>query len=212
MSPRALTHEQAWELIPWIANERIGGDEREAALAHLSECASCRDELDAQQRLRTLMRQPRNIDYSPGPSLQKLLWRLDEVGDARNVMPPARAQRARPAHRWPRWMALAQAAAIAALAVALMFQVLGRSAPAYRTVTEPRPGNAALRIVFAPDTTVRDMQRLLSAAGTLIVDGPSPAGVYSLALPPGAGTEAAERAAEDLRSAPQVLFVEAQPP
>jgi hypothetical protein len=211
VSPRPLSHEQAWALIPWIANESIEGDEREAALAHLSACASCRGELDAQQRLRSLMRQPGSIDYSPGPSLQKLLWRLDEVGDARNAMPP-REQRTRPPHRWPRWIALAQAAAIAALAVALMFQVLGRSAPLYRTVTEPRAGGAALRIVFAPDATARDMQRLLSATGAIIVDGPSPAGVYSLALPRDTDPEGAERAAQRLRAAREVVFVEAQPP
>jgi hypothetical protein len=64
-----------------------------------------------------------------------------------------------------------------------------------------------VRAVFASATTVEDLHRIARAAGVRIVDGPSEAGVYTLALDstaPGSMDEALDR----LRGDPRVRFAE----
>jgi anti-sigma factor RsiW len=51
MSPRIPdTHAEAWALLPWLANGRLGAEDREWVEAHVAGCAECRAEL-ASQRL-----------------------------------------------------------------------------------------------------------------------------------------------------------------
>jgi anti-sigma factor RsiW len=216
--PRIHTHAEAWDMIPWLVTGNLPPGERAALDEHLRGCETCRCELDAQQQLRDVMRQQDNVDYAPGPSLQKLMWRLDEIAAeppaAAGAQPAGKAPPARRRHatRWPGWLLGLQAAVIAILAVAVLFQAMERGTPLYRTVTEPRPAGADLRILFVPGTTARQIQLLLDASGTVIVGGPGPAGVYSLALAQGVPRSSASRAAETLRAQPEVLFVEVQPP
>jgi hypothetical protein len=57
MSPRIPdTHAEAWALLPWLANGRIAGEEREWVEAHVHTCAECRAELAAQRMISSGMR------------------------------------------------------------------------------------------------------------------------------------------------------------
>lgn len=86
----------------------------------------------------------------------------------------------------------------------------GRDTGPFRTLADdPVPaagGEAALlRVLFTDRTREREIRGALISVGGRIVDGPSPTGVYTVAVE-GAAEGAA--ALETLRSLPQVLFAE----
>lgn len=82
--------------------------------------------------------------------------------------------------------------------------------PGYRTLAAPAPPatgeGLAVRAVFSPTASERELRRLLLAAGARFAGGPSPAGVYTLEI---AGDEAAAAAALALlRRDPHVELAE----
>jgi len=90
----------------------------------------------------------------------------------------------------------------------------------YRTLSEaPAPVAAgAIRVVFAPATSVDALQSLLLSLRLVIVAGPTPAGVYTLAPSfAGGGSAAPAEAAPattlaQLRARPEVRFAESLAP
>jgi RNA polymerase sigma-70 factor (ECF subfamily) len=84
-------------------------------------------------------------------------------------------------------------------------QPVEASAP-YRTVTESTPEikGAVIHVVFAPDLDAREREEILQEAGLKIVGGPTPAGLYSLALRD--GVESVRSSLERLRRNPPVRF------
>jgi hypothetical protein len=86
------------------------------------------------------------------------------------------------------------------------------AAPAgpFRTLSDD-PGQAAagdpvlLRVLFTDRTREREIRGALISVGGRIVDGPSPTGVYTVAVD---GAAEATAALETLRSLPQVLLAE----
>jgi hypothetical protein len=132
------------------------------------------------------------VDYAPGASLQKLWTR---IGDAEVAAAPSRASNARSAAfrgvvrpRFAQWLAAAvviEAIAITFLAVRASHPPIANVSPppAYRTVTttEIVPQTAVLRVVFAADLSVNEMNSLLHGQRLDIVGGPTSAGVYTLA-------------------------------
>ncbi|HSL83736.1 MAG TPA: zf-HC2 domain-containing protein [Thermoanaerobaculia bacterium] len=89
----------------------------------------------------------------------------------------------------------------------------GATAPAagtFRTLSDAPAAPAAweatlLRVVFADQTREREIRGALIAVGGRIVDGPSPTGVYTVAVEASGDPEAVLRS---LRSFSQVLFAE----
>jgi hypothetical protein len=81
---------------------------------------------------------------------------------------------------------LAQAAAIAAIAFALLNVLEEVNAPRYRTLTESSTPIAAsastLRVVFADDATSARIQGLLDRIGGTISAGPTASNVYTVEL------------------------------
>jgi Putative zinc-finger len=187
-------HDECWELLPWLANERLGARETARVEVHLRECAACRDELQLQQRLRKAIREQDAVVLAPQTSLQKLMQRIDAAEatndelDAAHSVPQAAAlpRRWRPDRAG--WLAVAagvQGVAIAALLSALWWQsneVL--NAPRYKTETsiQPVPQGAVIRVVFAERATLDDVKQMLRSIDAQIIAGPSEAGVYTLGL------------------------------
>lgn len=54
---RDLTHQEASELLPWLANGTLSDDERQLVDAHLRDCEHCRQDLEQHSSLAGLMRQ-----------------------------------------------------------------------------------------------------------------------------------------------------------
>lgn len=215
MSARVLRfagsqHHQAERLLPWLVNGTLDADEREQVVRHVDGCAHCQRELAAQHALHDVCAVPAPA-IDPLPSFLRLRRRLRAPPRA---LPPASSpwRAARTAWVTAPWWLRGAVAAQCALLLALAGAWLGHEEPAarYRTLGDssamvvPAVGEARLVVVFEPGISQARTQQLLRASQARIVDGPSDAGAYVLAM-------AAARAAtvcDALRAAPGVRLVE----
>jgi hypothetical protein len=193
-------HEQYWELIPWVVNGRASDADERSLLAHVDDCTECREELDRHRELHKHMRGNDDVIAAPNASLQKLLGQID----AQSAQPLAKAYRIkRP------WLVAAlwiQLVAIATLTGAL-FRSSAPPEPAYTTLSTPETidGRAAVRVVFAPDASLNQINQLLRSVECDIIAGPSEAGVYTLAT---AAEQDVQGIITQLRERSEVLFAE----
>jgi anti-sigma factor RsiW len=193
-------HEQCWELIPWVVNGRADDVEERSVLAHAEECSECREELARHRELHKHMRGNDDVIAAPNASLQKLLGQIDaqatpEVAKTYRIKRP--------------WLVAAlwlQLVAIATLAGAL-FRSAAPPEPEYMTLSTPeiQDRRAAVRVVFAPDASLNQINQLLRSVECDIVAGPSEAGVYTLAA---AANQDVQQIIATLRDHSEVLFAE----
>lgn len=200
MHPPHSNHEQCWELIPWIVNGRASDAEERSVLAHVEGCAECRDELDRHRQLQKHMRGSDDVIAAPNASWQKLQAQID-VQSAPAVVKAYRIRRP--------WLVAAlwiQLVAIATLAGAL-FRSSAPTDPVYTTLStvETPDRRAAVRVVFAPEAPLNRINQLLRSVGCDIIDGPSEAGVYTLAT---AADKDVQQIITQLRGHSEVLFAE----
>lgn len=195
-------HEEAQRLLPWLVNGRLDADEASWLNSHVEGCVDCRRDIEA---LRSL--QAHCLRAPPAAGNADAGWKR-----MRTRLDPQQASAARPrlAARWharPRWQPVllaAQAALIAALALALWRVPREASQLAgYRTLGAATPV-AQLVVVFDGDVREARLRRLLQATGARIVDGPNAAGAYTLAVSP---TRVAS-VRDALQSSPDVVLVE----
>jgi hypothetical protein len=223
----ADSHEQVLALIPWVVNGTATAEQVAAARAHVAQCADCRSEYDRQSRLYGVMHEEGSVVFPAEHSFQKLIARIDaaeasiEADPAAVPAPAASVPRRRPVTsgvRVVQWLA----AAVIVQAVGLGFSAwLWHSrAPLYETLTQApveHHNDAVVRIIFAPNVTLAELQSVLHAAGAQIASGPTDTGLYTLAL----ATHAREGEAPlaplaariaQLRASPDVQFVLPLPP
>jgi Putative zinc-finger len=81
-----------------LVDGELSHDQRERALAHLTRCAECRAEVDAERRVKAVIRE--QTVPSPSPDLVASLLRLAEPGDP---LPPDRVPFPGPARRTAGW-------------------------------------------------------------------------------------------------------------
>jgi len=213
MSGRVLrfegsAHSETDRLLPWFVNDTLEHDERVLVEHHLAECAHCRGEVATLRQLQTL-----HADAAPAAdasaSFQRLRGRLRARGTAQRT---SRWQSVR--RGWtltPPWLRSAvavQAVVVLVLAVALIgpdrqdarYRTLGDAAPAVTLQEDVRQ----LVVVFDPRISQAQMRQLLRASQARIIDGPSDAGAYVLAVP----AARASSIRDALRAAPGVTMVE----
>lgn len=170
-----LPHSRALELLPWLVNGTLAGDEREGVEQHARACIACRRELKEQQRLHAAVRARRTVDVSAEAGFDRLSAELDTAGNAARPRWRARYAAAAP-------FAIAAAAGMAVLAILLWLTPLPKvDGNDYSTLADaPAADVALLDIVFADDTTATEIQSLLDGIGGEIVAGPSDLGRYSV--------------------------------
>lgn len=174
----AATHQTVQPLLPWLLAGTLDSAEQAMVEQHVQGCAQCQADLAWQRRLRSAAPAPEGA-FDADRALAQLLPRLGpqtpRVGVLERWRKAAAANNA-----WLKWAAAAQLAAIAVLALQLAdhadadYRALGAAAHA--------DGNAV--VMFRPETTERDMRRILQASGARVVDGPTVTDAYVLALPP----------------------------
>ncbi len=218
VSSREL-HDKVWELLPWVVNGRLARDDEDWVARHIEECADCRSEMQAQERLQSVLVNDARVEYAPRASFQKLATRIEELERQMPEASPAetiRVARPRvPSPRLPRWLLAAlagQGAVVVALAVLVAWQNMDRMmAPRFQTLTtEPNAATIRgnLRLVLAPSVTVVDLRKLLGSVNAQIVAGPTDAGVWTLAVPYAASSAEFTSAIERLRADAHVALAE----
>jgi hypothetical protein len=211
-------HEEAWELLPWLVNGSLAPDEQARVSRHVEECEECRREIDLQTGIQAALEGDARIEYAPQPSYQKLIGRIEELeraapeGEAPRL---PRVSRPAPGAGMPRWLTgvlATQGAFVLALALLVGWQSFERFlAPNYQTLTSAEPSTSLrgnLRVVLAPDVTVREFGALLGSMGARVVAGPTDAGAWTLAIPYAAESPKFEAALRQLRLDPRILLAE----
>jgi hypothetical protein len=214
-------------LLPWLVTGQLAADEAARVEAHVNTCPLCRADLEQQRNLRDCLRADDRVEYSPQPSLQRLMSRIDELdrelpaaasaGHGGTGAPVAGASSAG-TQRWApaRW--LVAALIVQTMGLGLLSTLLWGRSPlvangtaTYQTLTTPPAlvdGATVprLRVVFAPATPVDAMASLLRGVHASIVSGPTDAGAYALALAP--SHSSIEASLAQLRADPRVVFAE----
>jgi putative zinc finger protein len=187
MARRPSRHEEAWLLLPWLANGRLSHSERAALEEHVSECAACAHELERQRLMCRALTEPERVTYAPAPSFRKLMERIDAHAEPGSAPPapaprrPAAARALRAAWRPP---GLAWAATCV---LAMGLAVLGSTAyrwtrPVYATHTAaPASAAGVLHVAFDRTLSLGDMEQLLHSAGARVVEGPDASGIFGIA-------------------------------
>lgn len=156
------------ELLPWLANGTLEGAERTEVERHVAGCTQCQSELALLQSLRTTLQAQTQTDAG-------------ELGLQRLLRGVRREPRAR-----PRW--LLPAAMAAGLVIAVQAVLLMQTSPVemvYAPLSGPAASETVLQVEFAPDAREAALRAALQAVGAHIVDGPSAAGLYRIALESG---------------------------
>ncbi len=216
-------HQQCWELLPWHVNGTLKGAERALMEAHLGDCLICRREFEYLRKLGPVLHAADESDDAIERGLSRTLASIE-----------AAQQASRTRRKW----AEAFASGLRQLASAfrhsppatkltmagqfVLIAVLGglwlappdyTTRPAYETLSaaglQSMPERARLGVVFREGTQERAVRDLLMKLGARIVDGPSPAGRYTVELPiPPAAVGPGSAVLARLKSDPVVLLAE----
>ncbi len=211
MANRASRHEESWLLLPWLANGRLSPAERAALEEHLRECAACTQELAQQRLMCQVLTEPQRVTYAPGPSLRKLMERIDGQPSAgpRPVNPTARSGAASAlAAAWrPPGLAWAATFVLAVGLAAFAPAAYRWSQPRYAThTTAPRGTPGVLHIAFDRSLPIGEMEEMLRSAGARVVEGPGTTGIFGI-VPV---TAAARGSAESGEVGPQMRALAAR--
>ena len=186
----AETHQAVQQLLPWLLAGTLDSAELAMVQPHLQSCAQCQADLAWQRKLRAAAPAP-DAGFDAGRAFAQLLPRLGPQASASRVGVLGRWRKAAAANgAWLKWTAAAQLAAIGVLSVLLARP--GHDA-AYRAMGAAARADGNAVVVFRPDTTEREMRRILQASGARVVDGPTVTDAYVLALPAGQAHAALER-------------------
>jgi hypothetical protein len=220
MNDTSSTHRQAWDLIPWIVNGSAPESERLAVQAHLEGCTDCRQEFEFQRQLQAAMALQSTSATDMRDSWQRLRGRLDTAARPEATARSVHRRSRNVGKAWMPWLVAAmvvQAVGLGAFGAAWWSRPTApqASVPAgtavYRTLSAPEATlqAATIRVVFAPDVTMAQVQAMLAAARLQVRAGPSDIGVWTLG-PAGDSNRAATNAAlRELRARPGVQFAEA---
>jgi hypothetical protein len=179
---RGSPHEQVQRLLPWYNSGTLESDERLLVEEHLFECAECRADAEADQRLASqistlpldvehgwaVFGDPVELDGSTGESQVAGTGQVVSVPFWRRRVPVT-------------WMVTGQAAALL-----LIFGAFTLRPEVPRVGTYHALGSAPVRatgnmiIVFEPETSEVRMRDALRSVGAHVVDGPNASGAYVL--------------------------------
>lgn len=193
--PDPVSHDRAQQLLPCAPDDA----EFAAVQAHVEACAECQADLALHAGLRASV-PPADSAFDADRAFASLLPRLGQQPPRMSIVTRWRGALAANS-AWLRWTAAAQLAVIAVLAAMLARPATDTGD--YRALGSAPP-EGDLVLVFRPDTSEREMRRILQANGARVVDGPGVTGAWVLALP----AEQPAGALARLRSEPAVVLVQ----
>ena len=198
----AMSHDAAWELLPWYVNGTLQASERALVDQHLRSCLLCHRELDEQQRLDELVRESETVRISPRSSFDTLMRRIDSSATADSGR--SFGYRA----RIMSWLPVAAALLAVGVVLVVLYSANPDRSGDFRTLSSETPilpsDATALQMVFAQHATEEEIRNLLAGIGGRIVDGPSGAGVYTIELLDGT---VQPETLEQLRADERVRFI-----
>lgn len=179
--PESLPHEHAMEMLPWLINDSLPGDERAAVLDHAQSCVMCRREMKSLEELRDSVSRLSSPVPIPEPDMRNINARIDKLINRQNW-----------ARRSVSWIGdffaspwrvayVAQTMLLVVLAAALLWPATRDTEYTMLTQASDLADGYYVRVVFSPDLAHSDLKELLDELELTVVAGPSDRGVYTLA-------------------------------
>jgi anti-sigma factor RsiW len=178
-------HQAVQELLPWYAAGQLAPDEARRVHEHLQACAQCRQDLEWEHGVRADAAQdplPAGLDMEA--ALARLMPALGPQERAEAPLPTASPWwRVAAANQpsWLRWAVAAQWVVIAGLGALLLRPAAEPGI--YRALGSGAAATGNLVVVFQPNTTERELRRVLQAQNARVVDGPTVTDAYLLSVP-----------------------------
>jgi hypothetical protein len=185
-------HDYVWELLPWYVNDGLSPQELDEVDAHLLDCPSCQSEVVRCKNEYASVKSNERDTWAPSAAhFAKVIENVDAFEKrAAQSNPPAGWLA-----KWLPWLSTTpgparftlglQGALVLALASTLFYRVLIPT-EGYRTLSNPgaqtQGARIQFRVVFADDITEKQLRELLLSIDSQVIEGPSPLGVYSIAL------------------------------
>jgi len=179
-------HSQVQDLLPWYANNTLQADEQQLVRAHLQTCTACQDDLQWQQKLKAgepAASTVPNVDRA----LARLLPKLDrqvqaaKVNNTNNFMARLRTLFTADGKAPARWGMAVMASQTAVIVGLVAFMALPRQDDSsYRVLGSGERSSGNIVVLFKPETTVKDIQRIMSINDARIIDGPTVTNAYLL--------------------------------
>lgn len=186
-----LSREEAEQLLPFLANGTLEGDELIAMQEAVAQDPSLAAELSALRAIRQTM-QSEEIGTTPGEfGLARLMRDVGKEEQPASIAPQA-------VTRSRIWQIAAALLMAVVIGQAVLLSGTGDSGGGFELAGA---GGADLTVAFAPDAPEAAIRTLLLDAGVEIIGGPSALGLYQLQLLEGASLDEAEgllRAAGDI--------------
>jgi hypothetical protein len=217
-------HQEVWELLPWYVNRTLEAQERAHVEQHLVRCSACQAEITRCHYIATAVQLAEEPVPSPSPARFATLMAQIDATEAVD----------HPTHRW--WSILCHAlrrygalfsgtprvarvvlavegALVLLLAAVLVWQAQSGPEALYTTLSRPtdRPAQlwGQIRLVVADQMTARELRELLTGVQATIINGPSPLGVYTVAVPLVSSTpDPLQPVLEVFHAHPHVLWAE----
>jgi anti-sigma factor RsiW len=207
---QAHDHEKVWGMIPWFVNGRLSHEEALAVETHMAECELCRDECALQAKIHDTIREDDSVAFTSEAAYRRLAARIDSSPlrgsrDSRRViglLAAALAVESVALVAWGAWTFTAASSANSTTDA----RYVTLSSPA--KVAAPAAGESQVRVVFAPQSTLEDVQGLLRSVSAHVVDGPTEGGVYTLAWSGSSDPDQSSRRMETLRGSSLVRLAE----
>jgi anti-sigma factor RsiW len=202
-------HGEANELLPWLVNGTLDGLERSRVECHVAECVACSHEVDDLRALQAAVALDDDADRQATQALARIKARVHAAESRRGAKWGVQsiASQWRQTNRWVRYAVLAQFVLLAVMAAALLQQPTPQYYHSLGAAPKTASPESGVVVVFNEALAERDVRILLLRLHARIVDGPSPAGAYTLQVPQ--GEQAAALAL--LRHTSSVVFAEPAP-
>jgi hypothetical protein len=176
-------HEQAQTLMPWYVNGELEGDEREMVEGHLRVCAECRAEFRLEHRLGQAVA---GLPFDAELGWTQIRSRIVAQQERQGLAGAVRAAFASGGRTG--WAIAAQIVLVVG-AIAMLLPLTQQASYHALGVARPAPAGDVI-VVFRPQAQAQDMSRALRDSGARLVDGPTAADAYVLAVAPAERTAA----------------------
>ncbi len=213
-------HRDIEELLPWYANGTLDPAETAAVEQYLAQYPVRRAELEQCRALAAMIEAHDPPTWQPAPEAFDRL--MAEVNSLEAEVTPIPAPAQTGASLWQRalewlrntpspvrWTLAVESLAMAALVLVVLLPAAVPTDPGYETLSNGEALTTAarrqVRVVFDDRMSIGELRTLLRGVAGHIIAGPTPLGVYTVAV---TGDEPLERALTALRAHPQVRLVE----
>ena len=184
--------EDVLSYLPLIANGTCPPNIQEKIKDVIDTNSDCARELEELKVLSSAIKASSEKIYVPSETLLDSVLRRIESQESRESSPTKDPWFSRLSRQIAGWVTLPRLQVAMAVAVVLLFVQAGiiihqsRKTSLYHTLAgtiQPTPGRIALKIIFTPEASLKNITVFLQTTKGQIIAGPGPGGVFTISFP-----------------------------